>query len=248
MSEVDAVDPMDTAPGRPTMEHHHRNVQGGAARAAVFGASDGLLSNVSLILGVAGGHPSAGVVRLAGLAGLVAGAVSMAAGEYVSMRAQTELLQRELDLERRELRHKPHVELVELAQIYASKGIPPDMARDLAVEMSRTPETALEAHAREELGIDPGSLGSPWSAAISSFICFAVGALLPLLPWLFTSGNGAAVGSVVLGAAGAIAIGLALAAFTGRSRLFSASRQLGIASVAALITWGVGTLVGGGVG
>jgi VIT1/CCC1 family predicted Fe2+/Mn2+ transporter len=161
------------------------------------------------------------------------------------MRAQTELLQRELELERRELRHKLHVELVELAQIYASKGIPPDMAHDLAVEMSKTPERALEAHAREELGIDPGKLGSPWGAAISSFVCFAVGALLPLLPWLFGGGDAAVIGSVVLGACGALGLGVALATFTGRSRLFSATRQLAIAAGAALVTWLVGNLVGG---
>lgn len=226
------------------MEHHHRNVVGGAGRAAVFGASDGLLSNVSLILGVAGGHPSAGVVRLAGLAGLVAGAVSMSAGEYVSMRAQTELLERELDMERRELKHKPHVEQVELAQIYAAKGISPDLAQDLAREMMRDPEMALDAHAREELGINPNSLGSPVQAALSSFLCFALGALLPLLPWLFTNGAGAVIGSIVLGALGAVGLGVALATFTGRSKWFSAARQLGIAAAAAAITFGIGHLVG----
>ncbi len=242
MADAQVTD-SDSVPGPPTLEHHHRDVSGGGGRAAVFGASDGLLSNVSLILGVAGGHPAPAVVRLAGLAGLVAGAVSMAAGEYVSMRAQTELLQRELEMERRELKHKPHVEQVELAQIYASKGIPPEMAQDLATEMMRDPERALEAHAREELGIDPGALGSPVQAAVSSFVCFALGALLPLLPWLFTSGTGAVVGSVVLGAVGAAGIGIALATFTGRSLWFSALRQLGIAAVAASVTWGIGSLV-----
>src|SRR5205809_998364 len=120
---------MDVRPAPPMPEHHHRDIQGGAARAAVFGVSDGLVSNVSLILGVAGADPGAGVVRLAGLAGLIAGAVSMAAGEYVSMKAQSELLERELDLERVELRRNPHVETVELAQIYQSRGVNADRAR-----------------------------------------------------------------------------------------------------------------------
>src|SRR3954471_17458058 len=172
-----AVEPTsDTAPLPPTAEHHHRDIQGGTARAAVFGVSDGLVSNVSLILGVAGADPGAGVVRLAGLAGLVAGAVSMAAGEYVSMKAQTELYERELELERRELLRNPHVETVELTQIYQSRGVDPDQARELAEQMMADPELALQTHAREELGIDPDKLGSPTAAAVSSFIAFAIGA------------------------------------------------------------------------
>src|SRR6478609_857319 len=187
-------------------EHHHRDVRSGSARAAVFGVSDGLVSNVSLILGVAGASPGAGVVLLAGLAGLIAGSVSMAAGEYVSMRAQTELFERELDMERVELRRNPHVELVELSQIYASRGVDPDRAREMAEDIMADPQTALEAHAREELGINPNSLGSPIGAAVSSFFAFAIGALLPLLPWFFASGDVAIVASIVLGALGAIAV------------------------------------------
>src|SRR4051812_7028296 len=171
----------------PRPEHHHRDIDRGTARAAVFGVSDGLVSNVSLILGVAGANPAAGIVRLAGLAGLIAGAVSMAAGEYVSMRAQTELLERELDMERIELRRNPAVETVELSQIYASRGIDPDRARELAEDIMSDPDRALEAHAREELGINPQSLGAPVGAAVSSFLAFAAGALLPLLPWFFAS-------------------------------------------------------------
>jgi VIT1/CCC1 family predicted Fe2+/Mn2+ transporter len=231
----------------PRAEHHHRDIRGGSARAAVFGVSDGLVSNVSLILGVAAASPGAGVVRLAGLAGLIAGAVSMAAGEYVSMKAQTELLQRELDLERRELRRNPHVEQVELTQIYQSRGVDPDQARELAEVMMRDPEIALETHAREELGIDPNALGSPQGAAISSFFAFAVGALIPLLPWFFGSGTAAVVASVVLGALAAIVVGALLARFTGRSIIFSASRQFAIAAVAAGVTVVVGKVVGVGV-
>jgi len=238
----------DTAPAPPVAEHHHRDVQGGSARAAVFGVSDGLVSNVSLILGVAGAEPAPGVVRLAGLAGLVAGAVSMAAGEYVSMRAQAELLERELDMERIELRRNPHVETAELSQIYASRGVDPDRARALAEDIMRDPELALETHAREELGINPNELGSPVRAAASSLGSFAAGALLPLLPWFFAHGTAAVVASVVLGALGAVAVGAALARFTGRSPVRSAGRQLLIAAVAATVTWLVGSLVGVGVG
>jgi VIT1/CCC1 family predicted Fe2+/Mn2+ transporter len=235
------------APDPPKVEHHHRDIQGGAARAAVFGVSDGLVSNVSLILGVAGADPANGVVRLAGLAGLIAGAVSMAAGEYVSMRAQAELLERELEMERVELRRNPDVELVELSQIYASRGLDPDAARYLAQAMMSNPERALETHAREELGVNPNDLGSPVKAAGSSFGAFAIGAFVPLLPWLFTSGRGAVLASVVLGSLGAIAVGVALARFTGRPALWSAGRQWLIAAVAATVTYGVGAAVGVGV-
>jgi VIT1/CCC1 family predicted Fe2+/Mn2+ transporter len=231
----------------PVRKHHHRDVQGGAARAAVFGVSDGLVSNVSLILGVAGANPAPGVVRLAGLAGLIAGAVSMAAGEYVSMTAQKELVERELEIERRELQRNPHVETAELSQIYAARGVRPDRARAMAEDIMRDPDAALEAHAREELGVDPNALGSPVQAAGSSLASFAVGALLPLLPWFFGTGDAAVVASVVVGALAAVAIGLALARFTDRSPARSAARQLGIAAVAAGVTWAVGSIVGVGV-
>ena len=230
----------------PVYEHHHRRIQGGAARAAVFGISDGLVSNVSLILGVAGADPAPGVVRLAGLAGLVGGAFSMAAGEYVSMRAQTELLERELELERIEIFRRPENERRELAAIYRQRGVAADTAEELATEMMRDPELALETHAREELGIDPNELGSPVSAAVSSFLAFAFGALLPLLPWFFTKGGRATVSSVVIGGLAAAGIGLALSAFTGRSAVRSAARQLAIATAAAGVTFAVGNAVGVG--
>jgi VIT1/CCC1 family predicted Fe2+/Mn2+ transporter len=237
----------DRAQLAPRPEHHHVDVRSGSARAAVFGVSDGLVSNVSLILGVAGANPGAGIVRLAGLAGLISGAVSMAAGEYVSMRAQNELLQRELDVERRELRRNPNVEIVELTQIYQSRGIDPDLSRELAQEVMRDPEVALQAHAREELGIDPNQLGSPRGAAVSSFLSFAIGALVPLLPWFFGSGAGAAVASVVFGFTACAIVGALLARFTGRSVLFSASRQVAIATVAGGVTFFIGKLVGVGI-
>lgn len=210
----------------------------------MFGVSDGLVTNVSLILGIAGAHPGAGVVRLAGVAGLVAGAFSMAAGEYVSMRAQTELFQRELALENYEIRNRPEGERRELVRIYENRGIEPDVARQLATEMMRTPELALETHAREELGINPASLGSPVQAAVSSFGTFALGALLPLIPWLITAGTGATLASVAIGVVAALGVGWALALFTHRSRWWSALRQLLVSAVAASVTFGIGHAVG----
>jgi vacuolar iron transporter family protein len=225
-------------------EHHHRDIQAGGARAAVFGVSDGLVTNVSLILGVAGAHPGGTIVRLTGLAGLVAGAFSMAAGELVSMQAQRELFQRELEVERQALRRRPDQERRELTAIYEHRGIEPGLARELAGRMMRDPDLALETHAREELGISPDDLGAPWLAAASSFVTFALGALLPLLPWLFGSGNGAVLASVAIGGVAALVVGAALGVFTGRSVLRSAGRQLVLAAVAAAATYGIGRLVG----
>ncbi len=219
-------------------------MQGGGARAAVFGVSDGLVSNIALILGMAGAHASVGAVRLAGIAGLVAGAFSMAAGEYISMRAQSELMLRELDVERQALRHDPEDEQRELAAIYESRGIDADMARELSVKMMQDPDIALETHAREELGIDPGQTGKPIEAAALSFVTFGVGAFVPLVPWLITEGTTATLWSVALGAIGAFTIGALLAHFTGRSWLWSASRQLLISGVAAAVTFSIGRLVG----
>lgn len=232
------------ARAHPHDEPHHRNVQSGGARAAVFGISDGLVTNISLILGVAGAHPGGTIVRLTGLAGLVAGAFSMAAGEYVSMQAQRELFQHELDVEALALHQSPVAERRELVAIYERRGLEPELARELADRMMRDPETALETHAREELGIDPQSLGSPWLAAASSFVTFAVGALLPLLPWLISRGNGAVVASVVVGGVAALAVGTVLAVLTGRSLVRGALRQLAVAAVAAAVTYGIGRAVG----
>jgi vacuolar iron transporter family protein len=223
---------------------HHRDLQGGAARAAVFGISDGLLTNISLILGVAGANPPAAVVLLAGLAGLVAGAFSMAAGEYVSMSAQSELLQRELDIERRELERHPEAETRELAAVYRLRGVDEADARRLAEAVMKDPEIALEVHAREELGLRPGKTGNPWQAAGSSFVTFSIGAVIPLLPWFFMSGTPAALASIILGAIAVLAVGWTVAIFTGRSRVRAALRQLAFATVAAAVAFGVGHLVG----
>ena len=226
------------------VENHHRNVQGGAARAAVFGISDGLVTNVSLILGVAGAHPGPGYIRLAGLAGLLAGAFSMAAGEYVSMSAQRELLSRELEVERRALKQEPEAELEELSQVYQRRGLSAEAATNLARMMMRTPELALETHAREELGVDPTALGSPYAASISSFLTFALGAIIPLVPWFFLRGTAALVTSVAIVAIAALIVGYLLARATGRSPIYSAVRQLTVSMVAAGVTFAVGTLIG----
>ncbi|HVL28464.1 MAG TPA: VIT1/CCC1 transporter family protein [Acidimicrobiales bacterium] len=228
-------------------EPHHRNIQGGSARAAVFGISDGLVSNVALILGVAGAAPGTGVVRLAGLAGLIGGAVSMAAGEWVSMTAQAELLERELEMEALELKRRPEHERRELVQIYRARGVEPETAERLATEMMRDPELALETHAREELGIDPKELGSPLGAAVSSFTAFSIGAVVPLAPWFFGGGTAALAASIVLGAVTAVLVGVALARFTGRSAARSAARQLALAAVPAAITYALGSIVGVGL-
>ncbi len=225
-------------------ESHHRDIQGGAARAAVLGVSDGLVTNVSLILGVAGANTGPGSVRLAGLAGLAAGAFSMAAGEYVSMKAQQELLQRELEMERIELKRSPDAERAELSQLYASRGVDPGVADELAEEMMRTPELALETHAREELGVDPSSLGNPYQAAGASAGSFAVGALVPLLPWFFVHGTTAVLISMMVGAVAAVLIGVALSRYTGRSWVHSSVRQLIVTIAAASVTYGLGALVG----
>jgi VIT1/CCC1 family predicted Fe2+/Mn2+ transporter len=244
-------DPTGT-PGRrvlpPPPVPHHRNVQGGAARAAVFGVSDGLVTNISLILGVAGANTAQGYVRLAGFAGLLAGAFSMAAGEFISVNAQKELVQRELDMEALELRRSPVAEHRELSQLYESRGIEPELARRMAREMMRTPEMALETHAREELGVNPSSLGSPLTTASSSFASFAIGAAIPLIPWFFIAG-GLAIGiSLGLVALAALGVGALLARFTGRSAFRSCLRQLIVTMLAAGAAFAVGRVVGVSVG
>ena len=228
----------------PLPEKHHRDVQGGTARAAVFGVSDGLVSNVAIVLGFAGANPGPGLVRLAGLAGLIGGAVSMAAGEYVSMTAQAELLERELEMERLELRRRPEAERRELAQIYRSRGVDEDTAEQLATALSRDPELALQTHAREELGIDPDSLGQPLKASLSSFVTFSIGATVPLLPYFFASGTAALVAAVVMSVIAALAVGTALARFTGRPIGRSAGRQLLFSAVPAAATYLLGSAVG----
>jgi VIT1/CCC1 family predicted Fe2+/Mn2+ transporter len=212
----------------------------------VFGASDGLCTNIALTIGIIGTHAAASSVRAAGLAGLIAGACSMAAGEYVSMRAHVELLERELATESRELAENPDAELAELAAIYRNRGIPADLATSVAVELMRAPDLALETHARDELGINPDELGSARLAALSSFVAFSVGAAIPLIPLLFLTGRVAAVAALVAAAAGAVVIGGALSAFTGRSRVRTALRQLLITAGVSAGGYAIGVLIGSG--
>ena len=222
----------------------HRSVAGGLARASVFGVSDGLVSNVSLVIGFAGAGVAPSVVRLAGLAGAIAGATSMAAGEWVSISAQNELVYRELDVERRELAHNTASETAELAAMYEGHGMTRQIALDAANDVMREPEAALVVHVREELGVDPNELGSPWSAAGLSMVCFLVGALLPVIPWFAGSGGNAEVASIVIGVVAAALVGLAIGKFAERRLLWTATRQVLILLVACGITWLVGNALG----
>jgi VIT1/CCC1 family predicted Fe2+/Mn2+ transporter len=230
---------------RPTApEAHHRDIQGGGARAAVFGISDGLVSNVSLILGLAGANPPSSVIRLAGIAGLLGGAFSMAAGEYISMRAQRELFEREIDQERREIERHPTGEHRELVRLYESRGIPSELAQRIADEVMADPQLALETHTREELGVSLGSLGRPFQAASLSFGTFAVGAAVPLIPFLIGSGHGATLAAVLATIVTALVVGGLLSVFTGRKWWWSSGRQLLICSAAGAVTYGLGHLIG----
>ena len=229
------------------MVHNHRDVQGGAARAAIFGVSDGLVSNVALILGVAaasGSDAGSSSVMIAGVSGLLAGAASMAAGEYVSMKAQNELIERELRIERESLANNPSGELRELQAIYANRGLDREQALELATAVHEDPEVALEVHAREELGVNPDDIGDPIGAASSSFVAFGVGAILPLIPWFLAEGVAAMVASVIVGLAAAALVGVLLARFTERSPLRTAMRQVTWAAGACAITFAIGTLLG----
>ena len=212
----------------------------GALRAAIFGINDGLLTNLSLIMGVTGATVQNTFVILAGVAGLLAGAFSMGAGEYVSMTAQRELFQRLLHIEAHELATEPEEEYEELARIYQERGFPPHLARQVTEVVMRDPEVELQTHAREELGLDPEELGSPWGAALSSFIMFGIGALIPLLPFLIGSGTAAAVVAIVASAVVLFGVGAAMSVFTGRSPWWSGGRQLLVGGLAAGITFGVG--------
>ncbi len=237
-----------TVPAPPVDESHHRDIAGGGARAAVFGVSDGLVSNVGLILGVAGADTDPGVVVLAGVAGLVSGAISMAAGEFNSIRVQNELFEREIALERREIERNPAVEAVELAQSYQSRGLDPDLSRTLSNAIMSDPELALDFHVREELGVAPGELGSPWTAAWSSLAAFAVGAIVPLAPWFFGSGTAAIVASLVLAMLAAVAIGLLIGRLTESSLWRSVGRQCFFTAVPAGLAYAIGSAVGVNLG
>jgi vacuolar iron transporter family protein len=218
-----------------------REVQSGSTRAAVLGISDGLVTNVSLILGVAGAQPGGNIVLLAGLASLVAGAASMAVGEYVSMAAQVELLQRLLADYREHLRRSPEQAREELEEFIQRGGVRQATAHSASQQIAMVPDRALAVYARS-LGLDPEELGSPWRASVTSLITFAAGAVVPLLPWFFWSGGRAALASIALGAAAAVAVGSLLGYLGGRNILWSAARQVFVLALAAGATWGAGRL------
>ncbi len=239
------------APGHPAttsiddVGKRHRGVGGqGNLRAAVFGVNDGLVSNVSLILGVAGASPSPGVIVLSGVAGLLAGAFSMAAGEYVSVRSQREMYEHQIGLERAELEQYPKAEAEELALIYAARGMPEAEARALATRTIADPRQALDTLAREELGLNPDELGSPWGAAMSSFLSFAIGAAIPLAPFLVWAGERALAGSIALTAVSLFGVGALISLFTGRSAVRDGLRMLAIGAGAGAITHAIGRLMG----
>lgn len=229
-------------------EGWHRAGQSGTLRAIIFGVSDGLVSNLALVMGVAGAGAAAGgqgrFVLLAGIAGLLAGAFSMAAGEYISMQSQRELFERQIALERAELEAMPGEEQEELAAVYQAKGFTAEEAHSIAARMFSDPQHALDTLVREELGLDPGQLGSPWSAAFGSLIAFGIGAVIPVIPYLF--GSGGAAFTIAIGASlGALfLVGAGVSLLTGRSLLYSGARQVGIGAAAAAVTYMVGNLIG----
>ena len=228
------------------IDHSHADVTGGWLRPAVFGAMDGLVSNFALMAGVAGGSAAMGEgttgVVLAGLAGLAAGAFSMAAGEYTSVASQAELAEQEFENERIELRRNAEGEAKELAQIWVRRGVDLELAEAVAMQLGRNPEAALEVHAKEEIGLAPGELPNPWVAAGSSFLAFALGALIPLLPYFF--GVQVLWPSAVLSMLGLFGAGALVSRVTARSWWFSGLRQLVVGVLAAVVTYGVGTVVG----
>jgi len=237
--------------GRPSPQRQidrregwHRGDRSGTLRAAVFGVSDGLVSNTSLVMGFAGSGAARLTVMLAGVAGLLAGAFSMAAGEYVSMASQRESYQREISLEAQELAENPEEELAELVLIYRAKGLSRAEAQLLAERIMTSRKVALDTLAREELGLDPDELGSPWGAAISSLLAFAIGAFVVVLPYLIGGGTAALVTAICLTAAALLAVGGGIGALNGRPVVRSALRQLAFGGVAAAITFGVGHLIG----
>jgi VIT1/CCC1 family predicted Fe2+/Mn2+ transporter len=225
-------------------ERHARVGDGGALRAAVFGVNDGLVSNAGLILGVAGAGASSGTIFLAGVAGLLAGAFSMAAGEYVSMRSQREMYEYQIALEKAELDAYPEEEAGELALIFEARGVPLDDARRHAAELIADPENALDTLTREELGLNPADLGSPRGAALSSFLSFAIGGAVPLAPFIVAPAPLALGASVAAAAAGLFVAGAATSLFTGRAALAGGARMLGIGAAAGAITYTIGALLG----
>ena len=231
-----------------SQERWHRSGRSGTLRAVIFGVSDGLVSNLALVMGVAGAANAASTqdrfVLLAGIAGLLAGAFSMAAGEYISMQSQRELFERQIALERAEMEAMPEEEEAEMAALYRAKGFTDEEARTIAHRLFQDPERALDQLIREELGLDPDELGSPWGAAGGSFVAFAIGAVVPVLPYLFGGGTVALLVSLGLSLVALFGVGAAVSLLTGRGLVFSGVRQLAIGLAAAIVTYLIGSLIG----
>ncbi|MDP2961146.1 MAG: VIT1/CCC1 transporter family protein [Sulfurimicrobium sp.] len=222
----------------------HKGMGGGNLRAAVFGVNDGLVSNASLIMGVAGASGQSGVIMLSGIAGLLAGAFSMAAGEYLSVRSQREMYEYQIGLERDELEQYPDEEAAELALIFQAKGLDREEARRLSDKLIADPDLALDTLTREELGLNPDELGSPWGAALFSLIAFAIGAMVPLLPFLVTTGSVALLSSIGATVAALFFVGAALSLFTGRHAWLGGLRMLAIGAAAGGATFLIGKALG----
>ena len=227
------------------VEMRHRALGGGnALRASVLGANDGLVSNLALVMGVAGADPGQATVVLVGIAGLVAGASSMALGEWISVTSSREAAEAQLAIEAEEIALMPEAEQEELALIYQAKGLPEAEAQSLAAQIMSNPETALSTLAREELGIVPEDLGSPWTAAFASFLLFSIGAILPVLPFFFSGSLSAIVASAALSASGLFVLGAGITLLTARNAWYSGARQVLLGLAAAVVTFGIGTIVG----
>jgi len=246
MSRSDRATLSDDVAGIAGGERWHRVDTGGALRASIFGVSDGLVSNLSLVIGVAGADPEGRFIILAGIAGLLAGAFSMGAGEYISVTSQRESFERQIALEKEELEEDPEEERRELALIYRAKGLRAEEADALAARIISDKDVALETLAREELGLNPDELGAPWTAAGSSFVAFAAGAVIPVIPFLFGDGWLNFGLSLLVSGIALFGIGAGVSLFTGRSAMYSGTRQLLIGAVAAAVTYTIGSMIGVG--
>lgn len=236
-------------PAIARLEGRHRAAGGNALRAAVLGANDGLVSNLSLVMGVAGADLAGQSILVTGLAGLIAGSLSMALGEWLSVQSARELYAHQIGIEQAELEAFPAEEAEELALIYQSKGLPPERARELVGGIMADRGAAIDTLAREELGLDPKELGgSAWTAAITSFCLFAAGATVPVAPYAFGGGPAALVVSILLSVIALFLIGAGITVITGQSAFRSGGRQVAVGIAAAAITFGVGYLVGGAIG
>ena len=227
------------------LEGRHRSAGGNALRAAVLGANDGLVSNLSLVMGVAGADLAGQSILVTGLAGLLAGAASMALGEWISVQSSRELYQKQIETERSEIEQMPDEEIEELKLIYQARGLEEKEARRMAEQIMSNKETALDSLVRDELGVDPKELGgSAWEAAITSFFLFALGAIIPVYPFIFLSGTPAVIVSLISSAVGLFLIGTIITLFTGRSVLYSGTRQVLFGLGAAAVTFLVGKVLG----